>query len=204
LPDFLLAPDAVDALLDRILPFRTVVLDLRGNTGGLNESLDRFVAGFFKRDVKVAEFKGREQSRQEIARSRKERAFRGKLIVLVNSETSSAAEVFARLVQLEKRGIVLGDRTRGAVMQGQMYQHTVQLNAATVARYGVEISTADVIMSDGKSLEHVGVIPDETILPSVTDIAQGNDPVLARAAELAGLKMTAPNSVNVLRAALGE
>lgn len=55
--------------------------------------------------------------------------------------------------------------------------------------YGFSITIADVIMSDGKTLEKVGVTPDELVLPTPADLAAGRDPVLVHAAQLAGLKL---------------
>jgi C-terminal processing protease CtpA/Prc len=56
--------------------------------------------------------------------------------------------------------------------------------------YSFSVTDADLIMTDGKSLEHVGVVPDERSLPMSQDIASGADPVLARAFELAGVAIT--------------
>jgi C-terminal processing protease CtpA/Prc len=45
-------------------------------------------------------------------------------------------------------------------------------------------------MADGKSLERVGVTPDEVVLPSAEDLAAQRDPALSRAAALVGVQLT--------------
>jgi len=194
LPDFFLDPADLDGPLNKLRPFSTVVLDLRGNPGGRIDALDRFIGGLFDHDVKVGDRKERKKSEARIAKSRGRKSFTGKLIVLVDSRSSSAAEIFARVVQLEKRGIVLGDRSAGAVMESKYFVHALQLDATNVTQYGAMITIADLIMGDGKSLENVGVRPDESIIPTALDLETGRDPVLARAAELAGTKMSAEES----------
>jgi len=111
-----------------------------------------------------------------------------KLFVLVDSQSASAAEIFAKTIQLQKRGVILGDVSSGSVMEARRYQYTSGLDVVTF--YGASITDADVIMPDGKSIERVGVTPDIVVLPTGADLAAHRDPVIAKAAELAGANIT--------------
>lgn len=189
LPDFLLPPVDVEQSLGKTHSVGSVVLDLRGNPGGSVATLKTLVGGFFAHDVRIGDRKTRRGSEPQIVKTI-ENSFAGKLIVLIDSRSSSASEVFARVVQLEKRGIVLGDRSAGAVTEAQLFPHVFSLSRTATVIYGAEITEAALVMTDGGTLENVGVMPDERILPNPTDIAEQRDPVLARAAELAGVQMT--------------
>jgi C-terminal processing protease CtpA/Prc len=113
----------------------------------------------------MADIKTRKESKPVIARTRgKNSVFEGKVVVLVDSDSGSASEVFARVMQLEKRGTVIGDRSAGAVMRS-IYR-SYEMGTERIVSWGANITNADAIMSDGKSLEKVGVIPDELVLPT--------------------------------------
>ena len=72
-------------------------------------------------------------------------------------------------------------------MEAKHYSY--QMGADVIVLYGASITDADLIMTDGKSLERVGVTPDEMSLPTTPDLAAKRDPVLARAAALVGVKL---------------
>jgi len=188
LSSFMINPREGEEILDRIRTHDAVILDLRDNPGGYVDAMKELLSGFFDQKVKVADRQGRRNLKPEFTKPRPHQTFNGKLIVLVNSGSASAAEVFARVVQLEKRGTVVGDRSSGSVMESRHYPHVS--GAIVLDAYGSSITEADMIMSDGKSLEHVGVMPDERLIPMPSDLAAGRDPVLARAAELIALRLT--------------
>jgi carboxyl-terminal processing protease len=189
LPDFAFNPDSANEMLDKIRGHQALVLDLRGNPGGYVEFLSRFLGGMFDHEVKIGDRVGRKPLHAQLTKSRGDKAFQGKLVVLIDSQSASAAEIFARVVQLEKRGTVVGDRSSGMVMESKVYPHEIETMAGMI-HYAVSITDANMIMTDGKSLEHTGVLPDERIVPSAADLAAGRDPALARAAELVGIKLT--------------
>ena len=188
MPQFDLADQQIDELMDKVKKRQALVLDLRGNGGGAESILLRMIGHFFDHDIKVGELKRRTETKPLIAKTRGNRPFTGKLIVLLDSDSGSAAEVFARVIQLEKRGTVIGDRSAGLVMRGKSFDH--QIGQQLVVYYSMVVTDADLINVDGKSLERAGVTPDQLMLPTAEDLAEGRDPVLAEAAKLAGVDFT--------------
>ena len=70
--------------------FKSVVLDLRGNSGGYVKILTLLLGYFFDHDVTIAQPVGRSKSRKPmVAKSQGERAFKGQ--VLSSSSTAIRA-----------------------------------------------------------------------------------------------------------------
>ena len=179
--------DHIDAIMGKASKFKSLIIDLRGNGGGYTETLGRLAGYFFDHDVKIADMKGRKEMKPILAKTRGSSIYKGQLLVLIDSESASASELFARTIQLENRGKVMGDRSQGAVMASRHYDH--ETGVGQVLYFANSVTVADLIMSDGKSLEKGGVVPDETLLPTAEDLAAQRDPVLARAAELMNVKI---------------
>lgn len=189
MPHFDLDEEEVDTMMGKARKHKSLILDLRGNGGGYVKTLERLAGYFFDHDEKIADRKGRKEMKPQLAKTRGSETFKGQLVVLIDSGSASASEIFARLIQLEHRGTVIGDRSAGAVMEAKYFPHKSGVDV--VAFWGLSVTDADLIMGDGKSLEHAGVSADETILPTAADLAAKRDPVLARAAELVGVKLEA-------------
>jgi len=187
IPGFFYTPTEVGDMIGKARKHKALIIDLRGDGGGSVDTLAFLVGGIFGRELKIADRVGRKENKPQLAKGFHE-PYAGRVIVLVDSDSASAAEVFARVIQLEKRGVIMGDRTAGAVMEAKHYNE--QMGGDFIVYYGISITDADVVMSDGKSLEHIGVTPDEPLLPSASDIASGRDPVLAHAAQSAGVKLS--------------
>lgn len=66
----------------------------------------------------------------------------------------------------------------------------MEMGVNSVVPYGRNLTNADVIMTDGKSLEHTGVMPQVKMLLSGADIAAQRDPVLAASLKLLGQSVT--------------
>jgi C-terminal processing protease CtpA/Prc len=186
LPQFNFDIDKIETMIGTARKHQTLILDLRGNPGGSTDTLKWIVGSLFDHDVKICDRIGKNDNKPMIAKHHGT-PFTGKLIVLVDSGSASASELLTRVVQLEHRGIVIGDKSVGAVMESRDYDESQGANGEIM--YSFSVTQANLIMSDGKSVEKTGVTPDELLLPTAADLAAGRDPVLAHAAEMGGVKL---------------
>jgi C-terminal processing protease CtpA/Prc len=188
LAEFNLTEIGVDELIGQARKHKALILDLRENPGGAVKTLEGILGGVFEHGVHVGDLVKREGKKPFDVKGRGDGAFTGKLIVLVNASSGSASEIFARVVQLEKRGEVIGDHTAGLVREAK--SHVFQEGQSLLYWYGAQITEGDLLMKDGQSLERVGVQPDLLLVPSQADFAAGRDLVLADAAQLTGVSLT--------------
>lgn len=173
----------LDRTLDRARACKGLVLDLRGNGGGFLSAIEHLVSRLFERPVLISVDHKRNDVDSITARPRD--PYTGTLVVVVDGASASASEILARVVQLERRGVVIGDRTAGAVMGSRGFSEFT-IGGFRSVLFGMSVTVMDVRMSDGASLEQLGVMPDERLLPTARDLATRRDPVLSRAVALAG------------------
>lgn len=179
----------VDRFMGRARDHRALILDLRGNGGGLEIMNLRLIGHLFDRPIAVGTTRERAKRDTLIARPARREPFRGMLVILINGESASSSEIVARTAQFEERAVIVGDRSAGATMRSRCYPHEVG-GVERVLQWTFCVTEADLILPDGSRLEGTGVTPHELLLPNAADLAGGRDVQMARALELVGIQRT--------------
>ena len=137
-----------------------LVLDLRGNGGGvLTECVD-ILNMWLPKDLKIVETKGKLKRAASEYKTRLEPIDTVMPIaVLVNQETASASEITCGALQDLKRGIIIGTRTYG---KGLVQVPNVDLPYNT----NLKLTTARYYLPSGRGIEmKEGIKPDVEVKP---------------------------------------
>lgn len=131
---------------------KSLVIDLRGNPGGLLTSsvelADKFVA-----QGRIVSTRGRSAGEDFDYRAHRPGTWRVPLVVLIDDQSASASEIFAAAIRDNRRGSVVGDRSFG---KGSV-QGIFPLGHAGI---GVRLTTAKFYSPNGQPISEVGVQPD--------------------------------------------
>lgn len=93
---------------------RGLVIDLRGNGGGIVQEAVKILSMFLPKGTEVLSMKGRQASSDAVFRTEQEPIDVDlPIVVLINSGTASAAEIVSGALQDKDRAVLMGRRTFG-------------------------------------------------------------------------------------------
>ncbi|MEX2174031.1 MAG: S41 family peptidase [Pirellulaceae bacterium] len=134
---------------------RHLIIDLRGNPGGLlKASVD--VADKFIMDGLIVATRGRSPREDADHRGQIAGTWRVPLVLLIDHDSASASEILAGAIRDHHRGTVVGEKSYG---KGSV-QGIFPLAGANV---GVRLTTAKWITPSGQAISGAGVVPHITV-----------------------------------------
>ncbi|MBU0609761.1 MAG: hypothetical protein KKI08_17875, partial [Armatimonadetes bacterium] len=149
-----------------------LILDLRGNPGGLGAMALGMAGWLVAEEQTFGRMRLRDNELKLVVRPRPT-VYTGPVAVLVDGLSGSASEFLAAGLQRTGRACVVGTRTKGEVLPG---------NITTLPNGDVFIhATADFVFADGQALEGVGVTPDIEVPVTRETLLQGQDAVVEAA-----------------------
>ena len=142
--------------------FQGLILDLRNNPGGLlNQSIS--VTDAFLNQGEIVSTQGRKSDDTSRVFAKKGDIINGKpLIVLINSGSASASEIFAGALKDHARAIIVGTRSFG--------KGSVQSIIPLPGNGAMRLTTARYYTPSGVSIQAKGIEPDIKVEAGITDL----------------------------------
>jgi len=141
-----------------------LILDLRGNPGGPPLAAREISSFFLKGGQEFASFmrKGDKFSTMDVPTLSEEYRYYGPMVILINKDSGSAAELFSGILQRHGRAFLMGTNSAGQVMLKSMFH----FNDGSMALF----ITARGHYPDGSVFEFEGLTPDKAVLDENVDL----------------------------------
>lgn len=134
-----------------------IVLDLRGNPGGLLNQAVGLSNLFIKEGVLVSQKGKNKEENLEYKANGRAPYTNLPIAVLVNGGSASASEIVAGALQDHKRAIIIGEKTFG--------KGSVQILLPVNKDEAIKITTARYYLPSGRTIQAKGITPDIVIYP---------------------------------------
>jgi carboxyl-terminal processing protease len=164
---------------------RVLIIDLRGNPGGLLSAAVDVVDKFVDRGI-IVSTRGRNSQEDFTYSAREDGTWHVPLVLLIDQDSASAAEILAGAIRDHHRGTIVGVRSYGkGSVQG--------IFPLKVANCGVRLTTAKFYSPAGKPFSRVGVEPNvvvrQTAKPAENSATPADDVVLGAALQQAAAQL---------------
>lgn len=134
---------------------KSLVLDVRGNPGGLLTTAIEISNKFLPRGT-IVSTKGRLAEDNSSSTATLTQTWKTPLVVLVDENSASASEIFAAAIQENGRGVIVGRKTYG---KGSVQTHFPLSSVSGALR----LTTAKFYSPNGRTMAGAGVTPDVTV-----------------------------------------
>ncbi|MDO8467315.1 MAG: S41 family peptidase [bacterium] len=151
-----------------------MIIDLRGNPGGSLDALVWFLSCFLPERTELFTLDSREG--KEVRFSLWDPRTKVPVVILIDKDSGSAAEIFAGVMQETGRAKIVGSKSSGAV--------EVTSERSCFMGSSIHISEQQLYLPSGKCLEGVGVIPDYEVKTTKDDVLHGRDACIEKAKEI--------------------
>jgi len=132
-----------------------VIIDLRNNSGGLVEEAVAVAEQFIGSGI-IVSYKVNES--EKVFRAVNSNPIKVPVVVIINRNTASSAEILAGAFQDRNRGVVIGERSYG---KGSV-QELISLDDGSK----LELTVALFLTPSGRIIEEVGITPDLAVAPA--------------------------------------
>lgn len=154
---------------------RGLILDLRGNTGGLLPNAV-LVADVFLNGGNIVSIVDRNGIKSDINAQGKATAMNKPVIVLVDGATASASEIVSGALKDSNVAVLVGEKTYGKGMVQKIYPMPNQT--------GMNLTIAKYLTPNGSDINKKGIMPDYIIKYTEQDYFSKRDPQLEKAKTL--------------------
>ena len=145
---------------------KSVILDLRGNPGGLLDIAVDICDKFLPKDYLIVSTKGRSPSSIKEFYSTQEPLLKdAKLIVLIDGGSASASEIVAGAIQDHDRGIILGTKSFGKGL--------VQTITPLSYNTSLKITTAKYYTPSGRCIQKIDYSDNNDVIAEEDSIVSG-------------------------------
>jgi carboxyl-terminal processing protease len=155
------AGDEVRSALKRLKDkkeIKSIVLDLRGNPGGLLDVAVDICDKFLNRDLLIVSTRGKELSSEKKYFAIEEPLVgKEKLIVLINGNSASASEIVAGAMQDHDRAVILGTQSFGKGL--------VQTITPLSFNTSLKITTAKYYTPSGRCIQKIDYSQNNQVIP---------------------------------------
>lgn len=166
-----------DEAMDRLRDTRGIVIDLRGNPGGVLTMVMGLSGHFVSEGESLGTIIRRDSTLNLVANPRlvdtagkRVTPFAGPVAILVDDGSYSASEIFAGGMQAIGRARVFGTQTSGGALPAVLQR----LPSGDVMQYAI----GDFVTATGRRIEGIGVAPDQVVETAMADLLAGRDPIL--------------------------